>query len=102
MTAEPDESLGQKIPYESNFRNCQGDKACFWGKLGTKTQEQLIGRKLKRGIRQIVHYAAKAAGDLAGTATELLRDFITGRNVGIKLWTNLHNTLRKLGQSKTK
>ena len=74
----------------------------FWGKLGTKTQEQLIGRKLKRGIRQIVHYAAKAAGDLAGTATELLRDFITGRNVRIKLWTKLHNTLRKLGQSKTK
>ena len=84
------------------FAIVRGTKHVFWGKLGTKTQEQLIGRKLKRGIRQMVHYAAKAAGDLAGTATELLRDFITGRNVGIKLWTKLHNSLRRLGQSKTK
>ena len=84
------------------FAIVRGTKHVFRGKIGTKTQEQLIGRKLKRGIRQIVHYAAKAAGDLAGTATELLRDFITGRNVGIKLWTKLHNTLRRLGQNKTK
>ena len=73
-----------------------GTKHVFGGKLRTKTQDQLIGRKLKRDKtrrtdstlrrksgRRLSWHSNRAASGLP---------LVTGRKLGIKLWIKLHNT----------
>ena len=75
----------------------RGTKHVFGGKLReTKTQEQLIGRKLKRDKtrrtdstlrrksgRRLSWHSNRAASGLP---------LVTGRKLGIKLWIKSHNT----------